>query len=427
MLSRTRSHAPVQFQGRPHCMPVGRARQHMSDEQFSACAGPLLRQSEQHEQRVLGLFQKEVSPRIGGDQMRNLFQMRDTAAADGHGIARIHSDPVVRHREAARMCANSAAPAAVPRQPSSCCGGAPCYVPSVAIIGARPEVHWGTADPGAAQDAYAAAAAPHAAAQRVAENHRFRNRGSQVAFGSHELNPGLGGDDGYGVARRRSDIRPREAPRTLVLVDDARVQQPPGYYMASDETLKKNDHAGVTSQQTFEISDSARAEPPKRGPFAGRRQASVFNSGGDFVEPQQQLPGYYMAANQTLKRNDHAGKGAVSVMGEYLAQDPERHAAIVAQEHAGRMGRKHESALRASSVEETVFHHPLDPAFAAAHPPPEQGPGEGGKAAVHGVAASQTSVADTMYQRAAPPQQGRRGNRVGGEWMTHEEAGVCND
>lgn len=54
----------------PHCMPVGQQRQAIGDTGFLRQAGPMLQQAQMQEQKIMGLFEEERSPKIGGVRRR---------------------------------------------------------------------------------------------------------------------------------------------------------------------------------------------------------------------------------------------------------------------------------------------------------------------------------------------------------------------
>lgn len=259
---------------RPHHVPVGEARRLLNNEQFLDVSEPLSRQSEQHAHAVRGLCKNEVSPQIRGLEMRDVVEMRSNQVLAAHADC-IRSEHIchMQMSTGTPSTGNEAgqAPARFPPGRS--------YVPSKAILGAGPDAGWDVSYSGAAHEASVTARDEYITQRQTCDNLKIRGHSSQLAFGDHELNPGFGHADDYGVARNRPNVRPLEAHKATLITDDAKA--PP---------TVKGPHAGRRSQTTFDISEQINATRQKCGPFAGRRQASVLTTALHFAQPQLMPP-----------------------------------------------------------------------------------------------------------------------------------------
>ena len=393
----------------PHHMPIGRERARMSDTQFQRRIGPVLEESKVQENAIKDCFNQAAKDIHGGEKIRGIVFGRgrpEDMHIDDWGVARSQNDDPFAgkdnhsqlsnifcddyasqlmdgqgdgqshyHKGAlhAHRHANQLGKAGPPPDPSQFArndgyrppqGRRPRLVPTSAMLAADSDSRNWVVDRDQRLDYATDPAALLMAAQnaeedkKIGDRNRRKSRRSMVAMGDYDLNPGghaLNDDleraDDYGICRLRSDaiLGPTgpSAVASLLKDPDPRDKQQP-----SPAKFAKN--------QLSTVFDQKPADPPYRGPFAGRRSHSVVMQEQAGPAPPVAARGQYIThdfnGGPKIGVNPHAGvitndRQMVSV----IKWEPQAQHEEEMMKHANKRNRMPINGRRVPMVEDVVF------------------------------------------------------------------------
>lgn len=441
---------PMNLFASPPRLPVGTARQQLSDREYVQQAEPVYKHAADLERAVHGLFDDERrAPRaIDGQVMWGVITNTNHKGSDDFGVARTVSE--ASKEEAARRQAEHqrrsppyahlapTPPAAPDSRPASNIVGRRCYaqsdyVPSAAMIGSgqygyscaagpagsQQTSPRGAQDPSELDQQVAARMAARIAAQTAEETSLYRTRmlSSQIfGQGSHAapapkatFEDRASGSPHGAWSQHHGN---RSTDYNFLVRDDLRAPPPP-----------PRAHAGLTSKSTNPTYHHEQPPEILPGYFQGvshlqKRTSEHVGKRNDssrvefdVQQPVPLQPGYYYAPDQSQKRNEHAGKMTASRGDEFLSfENVERNAGLTVDQHQRARARKPEIAVRANYVEKAVFNHALIPEEHERHPPPPTPPIRG-MGMVSGQKATQTQMQEVLF--AGGGGGGSPGNDVG--------------